>query len=234
MTTDNTFHGFSHKTVQFLKDLKKHNDREWFNDHKEAYTSQVMDPARALVTDLGDRLKAIAPAIIAVPKFNRSIFRIYRDTRFSSDKSPYKTHLGLFLWEGVRARMECSGFYFHLEPPHLMLGVGLYMFPRKALEHFRNAAVHPEHGAELTDIIRQMGELEGYTLGGKHYKRLPPGFDATHPNGELLLHNGLYAGTEGPIPEELYSEQLIDYCMERFTPLTDLHRWLVDLNTRIF
>jgi hypothetical protein len=79
-----------------------------------------------------------------------------------------------------------------------------------------------------------MGELEGYTLGGKHYKRLPPGFDATHPNGELLLHNGLYAGTEGPIPEELYSEQLIDYCMERFTPLTGLHRWLVDLNTRIF
>ena len=234
MTTDKTFLGFSHETVQFIKDLKKHNDREWFNSHKDVYTTQVIKPAQALVSDLGERLKAIAPGIIAVPKLNRSIFRIYRDTRFSSDKSPYKTHLGLFLWEGVRPRMECSGFYFHLEPPHLMLGVGLYVFPRKTLEHFRNAAVHPEHGAELTDILRQVGELKGYTLGGKHYKRIPPGFDATHPNGELLLHNGLYAGTEGPIPEELYSEQLIDYCMERFTPLTGLHRWLVDLNTRIF
>ena len=234
MTTDQTFHGFSRDTITFLKDLKKHNDREWFNAHKDIYTGQVIGPAQALVTDLGERLKEIAPGVIAVPKPNRSIFRIYRDTRFSSDKSPYKTHLGIFLWEGIRPRMECPGFYFHLEPPNLMLGMGLYMFPRKALEHFRNAVVDPEHGAELTDILSQLEGMEGYTLGGKHYKRIPPGFDSGHPNAELLRHNGLYAGIEGPIPEELYSERLLDYCMERFAPLGGLHRWLVGLNNRIF
>jgi uncharacterized protein (TIGR02453 family) len=234
MTTENRFQGFSPKAVKFFADLKKHNSREWFNARKETYTSQVMDPARSLVTDLGDRLKEIAPDIIAVPKFNRSIFRIYRDTRFSPDKSPYKTHLGLFFWEGLRPRMECAGFYFHLEPPNLILGGGLYMFPRKALEHYRNAVTHPEYGAELADIVDRISGLKGYSLGGKHYKRIPAGFDAAHPNAELLLHNGLYTGTEAPIPEELYSERLLDYCMERYTPLVDLHRWLVEFNTRIF
>ncbi len=234
MTIDQTFHGFSRDTVKFLKDLKKHNNREWFNAHKDIYTGQVIGPAQALVTDLGERLKEIAPGIIAVPKPNRSIFRIYRDTRFSSDKSPYKTHLGIYLWEGIRPRMECPGFYFHLEPPNLMLGMGFYMFPRKALEHYRSAVVDPEYGAELTDILSHIEEMEGYTLGGKHYKRIPPGFDSSHPNAELLLHNGLYAGIEAPIPEELYSERLLDYCMERFAPLAGLHRWLVDLNNRIF
>jgi uncharacterized protein (TIGR02453 family) len=234
MTEENRFRGFSPATVKFFSDLKKNNTREWFTAHKEKYTSQVMEPARALVTDLGDRLKEMAPGIIAVPKFNRSIFRIYRDTRFSADKSPYKTHLGIFLWEGVRPRMECPGFYFHLEPPNLMLGMGLYMFPRTSLEHFRNAVVHPEYGAELADIIASIAGLEGYTLGGKHYKRIPAGFDAAHPNAELLLYNGLYAGTEAAIPDELYSERLIDYCMERFGPLGDLHRWLVDFNARIY
>lgn len=234
MTQESRFRGFSPLTVKFFTDLKKHNTRDWFNAHKETYTTQVMDPARALVTDLGGRLKEMAPGIIAVPQLNRSIFRIYRDTRFSADKSPYKTHLGLYLWEGVRPRMECPGFYFHLEPPNLMLGVGLYMVPRKALEHYRNAVVHPEYGAELADIVESISGLDGYSLGGTHYKRIPAGFDAAHPNAKLLLHNGLYAGTEAPIPDALYSERLIDYCMERFAPLAGLHRWLAAFTARIF
>ncbi len=234
MTQESRFRGFTPQTVKFFTDLKKHNTREWFNARKETYTSQVMDPARALVTDLGGRLKELAPDIIAVPQINRSIFRIYRDTRFSADKSPYKTHLGLFFWEGVRPRMECSGFYFHLEPPHLMLGVGLYMFPRKVLEHYRNAAVHPEYGVELADIVESISGLEGYSLGGMHYKRVPAGFDAAHSNARLLRHSGLYAGIESLIPEELYSESLIDYCMERFTPLAGLHRWLRAFTAQIF
>ncbi len=234
LTKENTFQGFPREAVTFITSLKKNNNREWLNRNKERYTNQVKQPAQALVTDLGERLKNISPGIIAVPKINRSIFRLNRDTRFSPDKSPYKTHLGLYFWEGVRPRMECPGFYFHLEPPHLMLGVGLYIFPRSALESYRHAVIHPEYGAELADIAAKVSKLEGFTLGGKHYKRYPAGFDTTHPNADLLLHNGLYAGTEGPIPEELYSRDLLDYCMQRYEKLAVLHHWLVNFNARLF
>jgi uncharacterized protein (TIGR02453 family) len=232
MTTHPQFQGFFPETVSFFKSLQRNNSRDWFAQHKETYDTRVLEPAKAFVTDLGEHLRKISPEIIAVPQINRSIFRIYRDTRFSPDKSPYKTHLALFFWEGIKSRMECPGFYFHLTPSHLMLGVGLYRLPSPALEQYRSAVVHPEYGAELGDIAGRIKKLDGYNLGGRHYKRLPPGFDSQHPNADLLLHNGLYAGTENPLPEELYSVRLIEYCMERFRPLADLHRWLVALNSR--
>jgi uncharacterized protein (TIGR02453 family) len=234
LAKENSFQGFPREAVKFFVSLRKNNNREWFSRHKNQYTTQVMEPAQALVRDLGDRLKKISPAIIAAPMINRSIFRLNRDTRFSPDKSPYKTHLGLFFWEGVRPRMECPGFYLHLEPPHLMLGMGLYMLPRSALESYRHAVVHPEFGAELADIMAQVTKLKGFTLGGKHYKRYPAEFDTTHPNADLLLHNGLYAGTENPIPEELYSRDLLDYCMQRYQKLSGLHHWLVNFNARLY
>jgi len=212
--------------------LKKNNSRDWFQRHKEEYTKEVLEPAKALVLDLGKHLQTISPHIIAVPQINRSIFRIYRDTRFGPDKTPYKTYLALFFWEGVKPRMECPGFYFQLAPSRLMLGGGLYRFPRPILSQYRASVVDAEYGSELAQVIEKISGLEGYTLGGRHYKRLPSGFDSQHPNAELLLYNGLYAGIEGPIPEELYSPALIEFCFEKFRPLKDLHGWLVGLSSR--
>ena len=234
MPTNSNFTGFPEQSVKFFKSLKRNNDREWFQKNKPVFEAQVIAPAKDFIVAMGEKLQSISPYIIAVPKSNRSIFRIYRDTRFSPDKSPYKTHLGIFFWEGTRPKMECPGFYFHLEPPNLMLGGGLYMFPRTMLEHYRNAAVHPEYGTELAEALKAITKFPENTLGGKHYKRVPTGFDPQHPNAELLLHNGLYAGSETPIPEEFYSEKLIDYCFKKYETLVPLHRWLVRLNNNEF
>lgn len=111
-----------------------------------------------------------------------------------------------------------------------MLGGGLYMFPPTILEHYRHAVVHSEYGAELTDIVKKLGRQKNYNLGGKHYKRIPTGFDATHINADLLLHKGMYVGIEEKIPDELYSEKLIDFCINRYEPMAALHQWLVTLN----
>jgi hypothetical protein len=108
------------------------------------------------------------------------------------------------------------------------------MFPRRLLEHYRSAVVHPEFGAELREIADDITALDGYSLGGRHYRRVPAGFPADHPNADLLLHRGLYAGTEGPIPEELYSDRLIDFCLERLSRMAGLHRWLVSFTGRFF
>jgi uncharacterized protein (TIGR02453 family) len=228
------FSGFSQETVKFFLALKQNNTKEWFSQHKQTFDEEVMEPAKAFVGAMGERLQELAPNIIAVPQVNRSIFRIYRDTRFSPDKTPYKTHLGIFFWEGSRLKMECPGFYFHLEPPSLMLGGGIYMFPKTILEHYRHTVVHPEYGAELMDIMQKIEKRDGYNLGGKHYKRIPVGFDPSHPNADLLLYNGLHVGIEESIPVQFFNHRLLDYCMEKFSPLVELHRWLVALNNLFF
>jgi uncharacterized protein (TIGR02453 family) len=232
MTEQMEFQGFSKETLRFFKDLKKNNSKKWFEAQKQDYENYVMQPAKAFVMAMGDKLRTHVPDIVAVPKVNKSLFRINRDTRFSPDKSPYKTNMGIFFWEGNRPRMECSGFYFHLEPKVLMLGVGIYMFPKYLFDTFRNSVVHSKFGEDLADIVAKIEKKKGYQIGGKHFKRVPAGFDASHPHAELLLFNGLHAGVETSIPEELYSKKLVTYCWEKFQPLLPLHSWLVAMTRR--
>ncbi len=234
MAPADEFKGFSEKTIGFFQDLAANNNREWFNARRRDYDEYVLRPAQAFVTAMGEKLKRLTPGIIADPRPDGSLFRIYRDTRFSQDKSPYKTHLGIFFWQGKGPRMESSGYYFHLEPPKLMLGAGLYMFPRPLLERFRNAAVDPEYGKELAAAIKKITARPGFSLEGRHYKRLPPGTDPSDPNSGLLLHNGLYGGWETDVPAEFFSPALTTYCLKRFRPLEPLHRWLTDLTNGKF
>jgi uncharacterized protein (TIGR02453 family) len=229
MASAPTFPGFPKRTVSFLRELAKNNDREWFTAHKAEYEAAVMEPARAFVLAMGERLRRLSPGIRFDPRANGSLFRIYRDTRFSPDKSPYKTNLGIFFWEGGGPRMDCPGYYFHLEPPTLMLGGGSYIFSRPLLERYRRAVADPDYGPELAAIVKKIGGRPGYTLGGEHYKRVPAGYDAEPVAAGLLRHSGLYAGSEGPIPVELHSPALVDYCFDKFKPMEPLHRWLVKL-----
>ncbi|MGD2294345.1 MAG: DUF2461 domain-containing protein [Candidatus Aminicenantes bacterium] len=229
MSNIKDFVGFNKETIRFFSQLKKNNNRVWFEKHKSEYETDVLEPAKFFVEAMGQRLKSISPDVLVVPQINKSLFRINRDTRFSPDKSPYKTHLGIFFWEGSRPRMECSGFYFHLEPPDLMLGVGIYRFPKTDVLRFRKAVVDPDTGEKLSRIFKKISEMEGYEPGGKHYKRVPAGFDPAHPSAELLLYNGLYVGHTIAVPDELFSADLVDFCWNKYKPLIPLHKWLVDV-----
>jgi uncharacterized protein (TIGR02453 family) len=234
MPTVEIFSGFSKKTVTFMRALAAHNNREWFAAHKSEYEAEVLEPAKAFVRAMGERLQRLSPEIKAEPRTDGSLFRLFRDTRFSPDKSPYKTNLGIYFWEGPGSRLECSGYYFHLEPPTLMLGGGLYIFPRPLLDRYRRAVADPDYGAELAAIVKKITARPGFTLGGEHYKRVPvpssgifrTGQDTDPAISRLLRHAGLYAGCETPIPPELHSAALVDYCWERFKPMEPLHRWL--------
>ena len=229
MADDAAFSGFTKETVRFFAALRKNNNKEWFDRNRETYDRHVMAPAKLFVMAMGERLRRMAPHIVAVPKVNKSIFRINRDTRFSLDSLPYKTNLGILFWDGDRPRMESSGFYFHLEPPDLWLGVGMYMIPDPLLGRFRKAVVDAKSGAEIRKITAAISAMAGSSLGGQHYKRVPAGFDAAHPNAALLKHKGLYASFESKIPAEFFSARLVDYCFKRYEPLAPLHRWLMKL-----
>jgi len=124
MTDNPEFNGFPKQCISFFRNLKKNNTKEWFADHRGEYDEHVLAPSRAFVVAMGDRLKDLSPYVHAESKVNRSLFRIHRDIRFSKDKSPYKTHMGIWFWEGSRQRMECSGYYFHVDPPQPAFGGG--------------------------------------------------------------------------------------------------------------
>lgn len=233
MAEQTAFRGFPRECPRFYEELKRNNDKAWFERQRGAYESQVLTPARRFIVALGARLKKIAPGIHADPRTDRSIFRIHRDTRFSREKLPYKTHLGLWFWEGSGPRMECSGFYFHLEPPNLLLGAGIYMIPKYALTPYREAVVEKRRGAALQSAARKVLAVKGCTIGGVHYKRTPRGFDPGHPNADFLRHNGLWAGVEQKIPREFYSARLIEYCHERCKAMAPLHRWIHTLMEEI-
>lgn len=227
------FSGFPKECVAFLNELAENNNKPWFEKHKDNYENHVLAPAREFVVELGKRLRKLSPKVSADPRPNKSLFRIHRDTRFSKDKSPYKTHLGIMLWEGSAPRMECSCYYFHLEPPNMMLGVGIYEFSKHLLEAYRAAVVHQTHGKQLAQAVKKVAQSGDFTLGGRVYKKTPRGFDADHPNADFLLFNGLHTGVTSKIPKELYTAALVDYCFERYKKMDPLHKWLVALTERV-
>jgi uncharacterized protein (TIGR02453 family) len=174
---------------------------------------------------MGEKLLKIAPGVNAIPKINQSLFKINRDVRFSKDKSPYKTYMGIWLWEGGRKRMESSGFYLHVENKNLLIGVGIKMFPKPILDRYRQAVVDNKQGAALKSAVKKIRD-KGYLIDGKHYKKIPRGFDSGHPNGEYLLYNGLSARIEEKVPDAFYSEAILDYAYAHYKNMLPLHRWL--------
>lgn len=220
-----SFEGFPTETVSFFEELSRNNRKEWFEAHRKEYDHFVLEPARNFVLEMGQRLRTVAPDINAIPKVNQSLFRINRDTRFSKDKRPYKTNLGIWFWEGPRKRMECSGFYFHLEGGKLMLGTGVYLFSPELLKAYREAVIDEKQGKKLAKAVAEVSG-KGYHIGVQHYKRVPRGFDAGHERAAFLLHKGLTAMVEQEIPSELFSGAIIEYAFSRFKDMAPIHQWL--------
>jgi len=219
------FEGFPKELIAFFENLKQNNSKDWFEKNRKDYERFVMHPAREFVEEMGERLRDIAPAVHAIPKINKSLFKINRDVRFSKDKSPYKTYMGIWLWDGDRKRMECSGFYLHVENNMVMIGVGIKMFSKPLLDRYRRAVVDKNLGAELKKAVKKASD-KGNVVNGKHYKKVPRGYDADHPNAEFLLYNGLTARIEEKIPKAFFSDAIIDYAYSHYRNMLPLHQWL--------
>ena len=227
--TSSNFNGFPPQTLDYLRDLDQNNNRQWFEEHRADFEKHFLKPAREFVTAMGERLTEFVPGIHADPRVDRSIFRIYRDTRFSRDKTPYKTHLGLWFWEGPGKRMEHSGFYFHLEPEAMILGCGEYVFSTPKLTAFRLAVKDKFQGAALVKAAESVQAKGPYSIGGRHYKKIPRGFTPSQDKHGYLLHNGLFAGFESQPAPELFTPEAVDYVSEHYTNMLPLHRWLMGL-----
>jgi uncharacterized protein (TIGR02453 family) len=169
---------FTPELFAFLRELRENNNREWFAANKQRYEREVRDPALRFISDFGPPLSRIAPRLVADPR--RSMFRIYRDTRFSRDKSPYKTHVGIhFFHEKAKAAASVPGFYLHVSPAESFAAAGIWHPDPSSLAKIRRAIA--DGSPEWKRIKRSKLPIEGGSL-----KRPPRGFAADHPLVEDL------------------------------------------------
>jgi uncharacterized protein (TIGR02453 family) len=179
---------FSPALFRFLGELKANNTREWFEANRTRFGTDVEAPMRRFIEEIGPRLRTVGPSFVANPsRVGGSMFRIYRDTRFSSDKSPYKTNVAArFVHRRQGPGQSGPTFYLHLEPGDCFGGGGIYHPDTPTLTRIRLAMVSDARGWRA---VRRRGlELEGESLA-----RVPIGFDPSHPFAEDLRRKDLYA-----------------------------------------
>ena len=175
-----TFPGFPKELFKFLSDLSKNNNREWFNANKERYRSNVVAPVCEFITAVQPALHKISEYYVADPRpHGGSMFRIYKDTRFSKDKRPYKDHVGCHFRHIVGKDAHAPGFYMHLAPDEVFFGAGIWKAPNPELHKIRTAIVrNPEQWKKVIknrSMVKRFGGVDGEGL-----KRPPKGFDPDH------------------------------------------------------
>ncbi len=221
------FEGFSAETVFFLKNLKENNNREWFLARKKDYNKKVLQPARIFVSEMGEMLQKISPGVQADPRVNRSICRLYRDTRYPEVQEPYRTYLGIWFWQGIRKEKDSPGYYFELKPEHLYLAAGIETFSRKALHLFRKAVADQEAGSKLLEIVERIKENQSYNTNESYYKNIPEGYQIDNDSlKDIIRFNGLLISTEMTLPTELYNKNLIKLVYNIYKDWSPLYNWL--------
>jgi uncharacterized protein (TIGR02453 family) len=186
---------FGPELFRFLEDLADHNDRDWFAANKERYEADLLEPALAFIEDFEPHLREIAPHLRAdARRVGGSLFRIYRDTRFSKDKTPYKTQVGIQFRHERAKDAHAPGFYLHLEPGSVFMACGTWHPDGDTLRAIRTAIA--ADADRWRAIVADEAFAGRFRLGGETLKRAPAGFDPDHPLIEDVKRKDFIAITD--------------------------------------
>ncbi len=224
------FEGFGSEAIRFLGRLERNNRREWFERHRPVYEREIRDPMRALVEEMDVRLARLAPELVGDPK--RSIFRIHRDVRFSTDKSPYKTNAACQFYHcdagrgaGQDAEGAGAGLYFQIARGECFVAGGMWMPARPALDRIREAIADAPEDFEgflrAPRFKRRFRRLDQEA----QLKRMPRGFAETHPAAGWLRYRS-FTATRMMTEREVENPRLPDILARDFAALVPLVRWL--------
>jgi len=220
------FHGFSPETLEFLKNLKKHNEKSWFDAHKPAYETHVLGPLRELVLALGDFMLTIDPDFEVTPAVNKTISRIYRDTRFSKDKSPFRSSLWITFKRPGKEWQNAPAYFFEIAPEDYRYGMGFYCAATASMSRLRRM-IDDAHPLFL-DVFRQYSEQTIFSIEGETFKRI---LDKSKP-AELQAwyqRKNIYFVCNRQIDEALLTPRLVDELIQGFGTLEPLYQFLWDL-----
>lgn len=211
----------------FLGDLDKHNDKSWFDANKKRFKTEVEAPLCALIGTLDGPLSSLDPKLRAVPKVNGSLRRIYRDTRFSKDKTPYHTHLHLIFWAGDHANRS-PGVHVIFNKDTIGFGAGHWAFDDAQLARYRNLVV-ADGGKKVAKAVAET-QKAGATLDEPQLARVPRGFDKDIEGANWLRHKGLVVKSGNfSYPKALDDfEGTTKYVLEFCEKMSPLNKFLMD------
>jgi uncharacterized protein (TIGR02453 family) len=212
------FAGMPDEGLAFLEDLEERNTKEFFDANKQLFREQVQAPFAALLDAACGRLRRSVPGL-GRPK----VFRIYRDLRFSKDKTPYKTSMRA--WVAHPSGGIETGYYVDVGPGGMYAGGGRYHWERPELERLRAAVADPEAGEELARILRR-AIRRGMEPWLDPLQRMPRPYPADHPRAELLRARSLIVGRRRQRGPWLLTGELLDHLVEDWRALVPLNRWL--------
>jgi uncharacterized protein (TIGR02453 family) len=210
----------------FLSELKENNNRPWFQENKDRYEKYLKEPLLAFIVAFADRLPAVSPYYMAVPKLTGgSLFRIYRDVRFSKDKRPYKTWAGMHFRHERARDVHSPGFYIHLEPGYSFISCGIWKPTSETLGRIRQVLL--EHPQRWQDATQEEKFISLYRLAGESLKRSPRGIDPDHPLIEDLKRVDFLASIK--INKKIATRpDFLDYYLETCQTAAPFMRFLTE------
>jgi uncharacterized protein (TIGR02453 family) len=215
---------FTPATLTFFRQLAKNNRREWFEANKERFERDVREPFQTLIADLAAPLAKISPHFVADPrKQGGSLFRLHRDTRFSNDKTPYKTWSGARFFHQRSRQVPAPSFYLHIGPDECFVGGGIWHPEADTLKKLRSFL--EENPAAWIKATRSRAFAARYEFWGESLTRPPRGFDPAHPLIDDLKRKNLAAGT-GLGEDDVLSERLHGLVVEHFKGLAPMIDYL--------
>lgn len=215
---------FTQDLYDFIHDLSENNNRDWFQANKTRYESHLAQPALSFIEQMEPAIKHVSPHYTAIAKkIGGSLFRIYRDVRFSKDKSPYKTTVGIHFRHEAYKTAYAPGFYVHISPGECFLGAGIWHPQSNDLANIREYIA--EHYDEWEAIINQSVIEQHFEMQGDRLSRPPRGYTKDHPAIEYLKYKDFIAIK--PIdPESVLSGDFIDHVGESFMDVQAMMAYL--------
>lgn len=215
---------FTAETLTFLRKLAKNNRRDWFEQHREDYEASVRGPALNFIADIADELAVISPHFMARPrKVGGSLMRVHRDIRFSRDKTPYKTNIGIQFRHELGRDVHAPGFYLHIAPQSCFLGAGIWHPDARVLAVLRESL--SEHARQWHSIVQDRVFRRAYVLAGESLKRPPRGYSADHPLIDDLKRKDFIAICELD-PEQVLGSRLRELVLRRYRTADAFMRFL--------
>ncbi len=224
MIEEKKFNGFSPNTLKFLKSLEANNNKQWFEKHRADYEQFVLEPLRSLVNDLGDFMLKIDPRFEILPSINKTISRIYRDTRFSEDKSPYRSNFWIvFKRQKKEWSTQVCAYFFEVFKDHYHYGMGFYDAAPLIMHKFREQI--DENPIEFKKAISFYSRQNIFSLEGEAYKRI---IDKSKPKEiqNWYQKKSMYLVCDRKIDETLFSRNLVNDLKHGFDMLAPLYRYL--------
>jgi uncharacterized protein (TIGR02453 family) len=221
------FKGFKKEALTLLEEFEQNNTKEYFESKRELYEKYILNPNKAYVQEMGEMLQILVPNINAIAKINKSLFKIYRDSRFHPS-APIKNKIGIIIWQGGGHRMQSASFYMHYSPKEVFVATGIRNFKPPLLATYRDYIKNPTKRQELHHILQEL-KTKGYALPEPKFKRCPKELDCSDSYSYLYKMGAIYAYKTFKPNKTFFSSKIINYNFKIYQDMYKLHQWVYEL-----